>query len=91
MVESVGRLVNRHLVLFVTIADTELERFIEAEPGDIATLARSVTAETLSQQRRLVLERLRRMGVDVIEAPWEDIGYDLIDRYFLIKNAQAIG
>ena len=91
MVESIGRLVEKHLVLFVTIADSELESFINEEPGDIATLARSVTAETLAHQRSIVLQRLRRMGVDVIEAPWDQIGYKLIDRYFLIKNSEAIG
>ncbi|MEO1730879.1 MAG: DUF58 domain-containing protein [Pseudomonadota bacterium] len=91
MVESIGRLVDKHLVLFVTIADAELEGFMTEEPGTIATLARSVTAETLSHQRSIVLQRLRRMGVDVIEAPWDKIGYDLIDRYFLIKNSEAIG
>jgi uncharacterized protein (DUF58 family) len=91
MVESIGRLVDHHLVLFVTIADSELETFIEAEPGDLATLARSVTAESLAHQRSIVLQRLRRMGVDVIEAPWDKIGYRLIDRYFQIKNAEAIG
>ncbi|MEM8726309.1 MAG: DUF58 domain-containing protein [Pseudomonadota bacterium] len=91
MVESIGRLVDKHLVLFVTIADSELETFISEEPGDIATLARSVTAETLAHQRSIVLQRLRRMGVDVIEAPWENIGYRLIDRYFIIKNSEAIG
>ncbi|MEM6909416.1 MAG: DUF58 domain-containing protein [Pseudomonadota bacterium] len=91
MIESVGRLVDRHLVLFVTIADSELETIISEEPGDVATLARSVTADTLAHQRNVVLQRLRRMGVDVIEAPWEKIGYQLIDRYFMIKNSEAIG
>ncbi len=91
MIESIGRLVKKHLVLFVTIADAELEDFMAREPGDIATLARSVTAETLNHQRSLVLQRLRRLGVDVIEAPWDQIGYGLIDRYFAIKNSEAIG
>ena len=91
MVESIGRLVNKHLVLFVTIADSELQTFIDTEPGDIATLARSVTADSLLYQRSVVLQRLRQMGVDVIEAPYEQIGYQLIDRYFLIKNSEAIG
>ena len=91
MVESIGRLVEKHLVLFVTIADSELETFIAEEPGDIGTLARSVTADTLATQRSVVLQRLRRMGVDVVEAPWEQIGYRLIDRYFIIKNSEAIG
>lgn len=91
MIESIGRLVDKHLVLFVTIADSELESFIGEEPGDIATLARSVTADTLAHQRSIVLQRLRRMGVDVIEAPWDRIGYQLIDRYFIIKGSEAIG
>ncbi len=91
MIESLGRLVDKHLVLFVTIADSELEEFIAEEPSDIAVLARSVTADTLANQRRVVLQRLRRMGVDVIEAPWDQIGYQLIDRYFMIKNSEAIG
>ena len=91
MIESMGRLVKKHLLLFVTIADSELETFIEEGPDDIATLARSVTADTLLQQRRIVLQRLRQMGVDVIEAPYDQIGYELIDRYYTIKNSEAIG
>ena len=91
MIESMGRLVKKHLLLFVTIQDSELETFIEEEPADVATLARSVTADTLLQQRRVVLQRLRQMGVDVIEAPYDKIGYDLIDRYYAIKNSEAIG
>ncbi len=91
MVESLGRLADKHLVLFVTIADSEIEDQIAASPDDITTLARAVTADTLLQQRKLVLGRLRRMGIDVIEAPWETIGPRLIDRYFQIRSSEAIG
>jgi uncharacterized protein (DUF58 family) len=91
MVESIGRLVARHLVIFVTLADSELEGFVAAAPSDLATLARAITADSLAQQRALVLQRLRRLGVDVIEAPWERIGAALIDRYLVIRNAEAIG
>jgi uncharacterized protein (DUF58 family) len=91
MVESLGRLVDKHLVLFVTIADSEIEGLIAARPGDLATIVRSVTADTLLQQRKLVLTRLRRMGIDVVEAPWDAIGPRLIDRYFAIRASEAIG
>ncbi len=91
MVESLGRLVNKHLVLFVTMTDSEVENLIAAPPGDIATIARSVTADSLAQQRKLVLTRLRRLGIDVLEAPWETIGPRLIDRYLAIRNSEAIG
>jgi uncharacterized protein (DUF58 family) len=91
MVESLGRLVNKHLVLFVTMADSEIEDMLAAPPRDIATLARSVTADSLAQQRKLVLQRLRRLGIDVLEAPWESIGPRLIDRYLSVRASQAIG
>jgi uncharacterized protein (DUF58 family) len=91
MVESLGRLVNKHLVLFVTMADSEVEDMVAAPPGDIATLARAVTADSLAQQRKLVLQRLRRLGIDVLEAPWENIGPRLIDRYLAVRASEAIG
>lgn len=91
MVESVGRLVRHHLVLFVTMEDTELGELAGAEPDSIAAIATAVTADTLARQRALVLQRLRRMGVDVIEAPWDAITYSLIDRYLEVKRAEAIG
>jgi uncharacterized protein (DUF58 family) len=91
MVESLGRLSGKHLVLFVTMTDSEVEGLVAAHPGDIATLARSVTADSLAQQRKLVLTRLRRLGIDVLEAPWEAIGPRLIDRYLSIRSSEAIG
>jgi uncharacterized protein (DUF58 family) len=91
MVESIGRLVDRHLVLFVTIEDSELEGFVAEPPQDLDQLAQSVTAASLAHQRAIVLQRLRQLGVDVIEAPWNRIGYQLIDKYFEIKQSEAIG
>lgn len=91
MVESIGRLVSRHLVLFVTIADEELESIAWADPDDMQALAMAVTADSLLRQRALVVRRLRQIGVDVIEAPHDQIGTRLIDAYLAIKRAGAIG
>jgi uncharacterized protein (DUF58 family) len=91
MVESVGRLVEKHLVLFVTIEDSELAGLTAAEPETLDDLAKAVAADSLATQRAVVLQRLRQLGVDVIEAPWDKIGYRLIDRYLQIKNAGSIG
>lgn len=91
MVESVGRLVRHHLVLFVTMQDAELEALVSDYPADLGAVATAVTADTLARQRALVLQRLRQLGVDVIEAPWNRIGYRLVDRYLEIKRAGSIG
>jgi uncharacterized protein (DUF58 family) len=91
MIESIGRLVSRHVVLFVTMADEELEDMAEAEPADMQVLAMSVTADSLLRQRALVTRRLQQLGVDVIEAPHAQIGTRLIDAYLGIKRTGAIG
>lgn len=91
MVESLGRLVEKHLVLFVTIEDTELRALQTAEPDTLDTLATAVAADTLARQRAVVLQRLRQLGIDVIEAPWQALGYRLIDRYLEVKRKGGIG
>jgi uncharacterized protein (DUF58 family) len=85
MLESVSRLVARHVVLFVTLADSELEDLAVAPPSDLDAVA------GLLRQRALVLQRLRQLGVDVIEAPWDKVGTRLLDAYFAIKRKGAIG
>ncbi|WP_340587376.1 DUF58 domain-containing protein [Erythrobacter alti] len=91
MVESVERLVRHHLVIFVTMVDTELEDLAATEPDSMGDIAVAVSADALARQRALVLQRLRRLGVNVIEAPYERIGYNLIDLYLQTKRAEAIG
>jgi uncharacterized protein (DUF58 family) len=91
MIESIGRLVSKHVVIFVTMADAELEDIAAAAPADMQALAMAVTADSLLRQRALVTSRLRQLGVDVIEAPYAQIGTRLLDAYFEIKRMGAIG
>jgi uncharacterized protein (DUF58 family) len=91
MIESVSRLVSRHVVLFVTLADAELEDIADAAPDSMGELAMAVSADGLLRQRALVLQRLRQIGVDVVEAPWNHVGMAVIDAYLKIKRAGRIG
>jgi uncharacterized protein (DUF58 family) len=91
MIESIGRLVAHHLVLFVTLADEELDSISTAEPEDMQALAMAVTADSLLRQRALVIRRLQQLGVDVIEAPHDRIGTRLIDAYMAVKRKGTIG
>ncbi len=91
MVESVQRLVRHHLVIFVTMVDTELEDMAMISPDTMGDIAVAVGADSLARQRELVISRLRRLGVNVIEARHDVIGYRLIDLYLETKRAEAIG
>ena len=91
MVESVARLVERHRVLFVVLRDAELEALGAGEPGSVHAIGVAVAADALSRQRALVLARLRRLGVDIVEARHDEIGTRLLDAYLAIKRSGGIG
>ncbi|MBB4615878.1 DUF58 domain-containing protein [Novosphingobium taihuense] len=91
MVENVGRLVEKHLVLFVVMTDAELAALATAPVTDMQSVAEAVTATGLARQRALVLQRLRHLGVRVLEARHDQIGTRLLDAYLAIKREGRIG
>lgn len=86
MVKAVGRLLKYHLVLFVVLKDMELEAITAAEPQEPDDISRAVTAAGLLRERRLVLTRLRHMGVQVIEAAADAAGPALVNAYLDLKR-----
>lgn len=91
MVESVARLVERHRVLFVVLRDEELESLAARVPDSVQAIGVAVAADALARQRALVLARLRRLGVDILEAPHGEVGTRLLDRYLSLKRGGGIG
>ena len=86
MLESVGRLIDRHLLLFVAMEDEELLSIVDQAPATSEKVAESVAAASLLAQRRLVITRLRHMGIDVIEGRHDEIGTRLMNAYLKIKR-----
>ena len=54
---------------YVEELDLEELGFAGAEPVGTEDISRAVTAASLLRERRLVIARLRRLGVHVVEAP----------------------
>jgi uncharacterized protein (DUF58 family) len=86
MVEHIARLLKTHMVLFVVIEDEEL-RTLERAPIDrAADVAKAVLAGALSAEREAVLMRLKRMGVEILQAEIAALGPALLARYIAIKQ-----
>jgi uncharacterized protein (DUF58 family) len=90
MVEHVGRLARTHLVLLVTFRDEDLERLSAAEPREPDDVSRAVVAGALLRQRQMVMTQLRRLGVQILEAPAAQIGPTLINRYLDVKRRELV-
>jgi uncharacterized protein (DUF58 family) len=90
MLGAVGTLLKRHLVLFVVPKDEELEALAAAEPATAEDVSRAVTAAGLLRERRLVLTRLRHLGVHVLEAAAAETGPALVNTYLGFKRRSLL-
>ena len=90
MLSAVGTLLKRHLVLFVVLRDEELEALAAAEPASAEDVSRAVTAAGLLRERRLVLTRLRHLGVHVLEAAAAEAGPALVNAYLDFKRRSLL-
>ena len=90
MIENVARLLKTHLVLFVVFRDEELETLIEVEPNEPQDVSRAVIADALMRERDLVIARLKRMGVHVLDAPVRSLGPELLNRYIELKRKDLL-
>lgn len=90
MLQAVGALLSRHLVLFILFRDEELDGFMAAEPATAEDVTKAVTAASLLRQRRLVISRLRRLGVHVVEAAHQEAGPALLNAYIDMKRRNLL-
>lgn len=90
MLRTVGRLTDRHLVLFMLMKDVELETLADMAPATPEDVARSVTAGDLLRQRQVVIGRLKLLGAHVIEADHQRLGPALVERYIQLKEENLL-
>jgi uncharacterized protein (DUF58 family) len=90
MLRATGRLLDRHLVLFVVMRDAELNALADDEPQEPMDVSRAVTAHALLRERAIVIARLQRMGAHVLEASHDQIGTQLVSRYVELKRRSLI-
>ena len=90
MVKNLGHLASRHLMVFLTPTNSALAKQFGGDLGNVADIARAVVANDLLRERRAVFARLRRLGVSCVEAPVEQLGPELVNRYLAIKARDLI-
>ena len=78
------QLSSRHQVLLAAVADPRVER-LAAGRDDVVQVYDAAAAERARNDRRAIAARLRRAGVDVVDAPPEELAPALADHYLAMK------
>ncbi len=90
MIESLQRVVNRHLLVFVTQRGSVLQQAVDAPPRRFTDVARAVIAQDFLRERSVVFERLERLGIHCLDVPSAALPVALINRYLMIKQRGLI-
>lgn len=90
LIENIGILARRHLIIFVTLRDPELHELVAKPPDSMDGVAALVAANQSIDERRIVMERLTRMGVTVVDTEPGKVTAKLISHYLEIKAKELI-
>lgn len=91
MIEVLGQLAQKHLVVFVALDDPVVEEALDTAPHDTTGLASAVVAATLGERRISVLARLSALGIHVIHTRPGLVAGRLIARYLEVKRRGLLG
>jgi uncharacterized protein (DUF58 family) len=90
MIENLARLARRQLVVFVALRDPTLDAVALGRPHRLSDVYRSVVAADLARERERVLARLRRIGVQCVDAAPRAVSTRLVNRYLDIKRRELV-
>jgi uncharacterized protein (DUF58 family) len=84
-------LINRaHLVLVVTISDPDVHQAARQIPAGSSAVYQRAAAVQLLDERRLVLDSLRRRGVFTLDIPANQLSLAVINQYLQMKARMTL-
>jgi len=90
MIENLGRLLRRHEIIFVAFRDEMIENIVDQDISEIDDISRAVIADRMLRERRLVIARLRRMGVHIVDVDVDKMSLSLLNSYLDLKRREVI-
>lgn len=90
LMENIAALTRKHVVVFAVPKDPFADSFLDSKPEGLTDATRAVVAETFANERRVVFDRLRRLGVEVLEVPPKGFSTALLNTYLLVKERSLL-
>jgi len=86
LVAQVSLLARSSLPLVVTISDPDVHAAASQEPKDALSVYQHAAAAQMLDERRIVLDTLRKRGVLTLDVPANQLSLAVINRYIALKG-----
>lgn len=90
VIDGAVQLLRRHLLLFVAMAQPEVDALAKARPNTIEELFRSTAAQEMAGRRELLLARLHEQGALTLDLDPERLTSSVLNQYLTVKERAMV-
>ena len=90
VIDGALQLLRRHVLLFVAMAQPEVEQIAQARPKNINELFRAAAAQEMAGRRELLLARLHEQGALTLDLNPEALTSSVLNQYLTIKERALV-
>jgi uncharacterized protein (DUF58 family) len=90
VIDGAVQLLRRHVLLFVAMAQPEVESIAQARPKNIAQMFRAAAAQEMAGRRELLLARLHEQGALTLDLNPEALTSSVLNNYLIVKERAMV-
>ncbi|MGA2848504.1 MAG: DUF58 domain-containing protein [Terracidiphilus sp.] len=90
VIDGAVQLLRRHVLLFVAMAQPEVESIAQARPKNVEQMFRAAAAQEMAGRRELLLARLHEYGALTLDLNPEALTSSVLNQYLAIKERAMV-
>ncbi len=90
VVDGAIQLLHRHVLLFVAMAQPDVEAIANARPKNVEQMFRATAAQELTSRRELLLARLREQGALTLDLDPNELTAAVLNQYLKVKERALV-
>ena len=90
VIDGALQLLRRHVLLFVAMAQPEVERIAQSRPKNVEEMFRASAAQEMAGRRELLLARLHEQGALTLDLNPEALTSSVLNQYLMVKERAMV-
>ena len=90
VIDGAVQLLRRHVLLFVAMAQPEVELIAQARPKNVEQMFRAAAAQEMAARRELLLARLHEQGALTLDLNPEALTSSVLNQYLTVKERAMV-
>jgi uncharacterized protein (DUF58 family) len=90
VIDGALQLLRRHVLLFVAMAQPEVESIADARPKNVEQMFRAAAAQEMAGRRELLLARLHEQGALTLDLNPEALTSTVLNQYLTVKERAVV-